>query len=610
MTYIGVRIVEFADKILTKLGMTSFGKALVYMAVLLAIIFGILMVITIISLKRKVAVNGGGNEGNARYTRVLGLLILAVSTIIPISAALPVNAIYRFFGYFVLDAVDAALMVLYIAGNGRRRAYLLYGITVILLTAVTSVFIKNHFFGSGYPYNFMYEPLYTQGTLTQYQVGSITGGFYYFIPTDAINLVTIGIYTGLTDPMEILYDSLFALVTVLALVLFLDRLGVKGSVLSAFLIFVPPLSFLIARVGALPYTSLAFLSLVLMIMGAPIMGTGMIYVLSSLDSIFAHPVGPITITATLLITYLALPLLKAQGREFVRARSIIGKALAAIMIMEFTYWVGVDIAIFLIMEKVHRTMDSLLRVTSTVISGNVSTLYNLSPVVAPGYSSPEVRVYAYIWALPVALSLVLVLILVLYGINRMNRLNTMSGVGLIMGFSAALSSILATALGYADYAAGEATGVYLLPVAYFLALIGSAVATGILLRGKSRVVLTAFLLLFMAFVLLGIYSPDWAPIENSSIFHVVAMVHPYYVSLESKQLSPILPHVKFYAEDGLPFGSQGKLPTAAILSDFSKCRLSTLIGVYINQVPKCILERGNTALATTQGYAIVTPLDG
>jgi len=190
--------------------------------------------------------------------------------------------------------VDAALMVLYIAGNGRRRAYLLYGITVILLTAVTSVFIKNHFFGSGYPYNFMYEPLYTQGTLTQYQVGSITGGFYYFIPTDAINLVTIGIYTGLTDPMEILYDSLFALVTVLALVLFLDRLGVKGSVLSAFLIFVPPLSFLIARVGALPYTSLAFLSLVLMIMGAPIMGTSMIYVLSSLDSIFAHPVGPIT----------------------------------------------------------------------------------------------------------------------------------------------------------------------------------------------------------------------------------------------------------------------------------------------------------------------------
>ncbi len=609
MTYIGVRVVELADRVLMKFGMTSFGKALVYMAVILTMIFTVLMIATIISIRRRgEATTNGGVPGNTRFSRLVEILILAISTVIPISAALPVNSIYRFFGYFVLATVDAGLMVIYIANNGQRRAYLLYAVTTILLTAVTSVFIKNHFFGAGYPYDFREEALYMQGTLTTYQLGALQGGFYYFIPTDPLNLVTIGIYTNLIDPMEILYDSLFAVVTVLSLIAFFERLKVKGSVLSAFLIFVPPLSFLVARVGSLPYTAMALLSIIMMIAGAPITSTSIVYALSTLDAVFAHPVGPITATATLLIAYLTIPFIKAPREERARAKSIIGKALITLMTIEFTYWIGVDIAIFLIMEKVDRTINALHLFTTTVLGGKIGTLYSISPVVAPGYSSPEVRVYSYVWAFPIALSLTLVLLILFYGINRMSKLNTMSWLGLVIGFSASLSSILATALGYADYTAGEAAGQYLLPVAYFLALIGAAIAMSILLKSRSRFVITLFTLLFMVFAFLGVYSPDWAPVENSSIFHVGATIHPYYVFKESSQLSPVIPqNTPFYAQDGLPFGSQGKLQTGIILQDFSECNYNTLLGVYINQVPQCILSEGDLALMTMQGYAILVP---
>ncbi len=591
--------------------MTSFGKALVYMAVILTIIFTILMITAIISIRRrKETATNGGVPRSTKFNKLIEILILSISTVIPITAALPINSIYRFFGYFILAAIDAALMGIYIANNGQRRAYLLYAVTIILLTAVASVFIKNHFFGEGYPYDFREEPLYVQGTLTTYQLSAIQGGFYYFIPTDALNLVTIGLYTNLIDPMEILYDSLFAIVTVLSLVILFERLRIRSSVLSAFLVFVPPLSFLVARVGSLPYTAMALFSVIMMIAGTPIMSTAVIYTLSVLDAVFAHPVGPIVATATLLITYLTIPFIKAPPEERARARSIIGKALTTLIIIEFTYWIGVDIAIFLIMEKVDRTINALHLFTTTVLGGKISTLYNISPVVAPGYSSPEVRVYSYVWAFPIALSLTLVLFVIFYGINRMNKLNTMNWLGLVIGFSASLSSILATALGYADYTAGEATGQYLLPVAYFLALIGAAVAMSVLLRSKSRFVIAVFTLLFMAFAFLGVYSPDWAPVENSSIFHVGATIHPYYVIKESSQLSPVIPqNAPFYAQDGLPFGSQGKTQTGIILQDFSKCSYDTLLGVYMSQVPRCILGKGDLALMTTQGYAILTPIN-
>ncbi|MGC9180781.1 MAG: hypothetical protein ACP5GZ_11365 [Vulcanisaeta sp.] len=610
MTYIGVRIVEFADKLLSKMGITSFGKALVYITALLTIVFIVLAIIAILSLRRGAVAMNGGLMRISKYNKLLGLLILAISTIIPISAAVPIDSIYRFFGYFILATIDTILMALYIMSNGQRKSYLLYGATVILLTAVVSVFVKNHFFGSTFPYNFKDEPLYTQGNLTEYQITAIKGGFYYFIPTDAINLVTIGLYTNLVDPLAVLYDSLFAVVTVLSLIAFFERFRLRGAVLSTFLIFVPPLSFLIARVGSLPYTASALMSLAIMLTGGSIMGAGVLYALFALDAIFAHPVGPVAMTALLLIAYLIIPMIKIPRDEKARIRSIIGKALAILTIMEFAYWVGVDIAMFLIIVKVNRTINALQLFTNTIVGGNTTALYNISPTVAPGYSSPEVRVFSYIWAFPIALSLVLIALIIIYGINRMNKLNTMNWLGLVIGFSSSLSSILSTAFGYADYTAGLTTGQYLLPVAYLLALIGATTMISIFLRSKSRIIAVVFTLLFAIFVFLGVYSPDWAPIENSSIFHVMAMVHPYYVPLESKQLSPIIPKsTPFYAQDGLPFGSQGKIPSAYILQDFSACNFNTLLGVYINQVPSCVLNDGDLSLMTTQGYAVLTPIN-
>ena len=65
MTYIGVRVVELADRVLMKFGMTSFGKALVYMAVILTMIFTVLMIATIISIRRRgEATTNGGVPGN------------------------------------------------------------------------------------------------------------------------------------------------------------------------------------------------------------------------------------------------------------------------------------------------------------------------------------------------------------------------------------------------------------------------------------------------------------------------------------------------------------------------------------------------------------------
>ncbi|MGC8543498.1 MAG: hypothetical protein ACP5NQ_06120 [Vulcanisaeta sp.] len=611
MTYIGIRFLEFLNKVLTKLGITSFGKALVYMAVILTIILTVLMVLTIISLKRNrnIAVNGGDLRMKSKYIKLLELLILAVSTIIPVAAALPVNSIYRFFGYFILVAVDAALMALYVAEDGQRYPYLIYGVLVILFTAVVSILIKNHFVGVG-SNNYRSAALYTQGTITTYEVESVEGGFYYFIPVGAFNTVTLGIYTNIITPSQALYDSILALTIALPIILVYRRLGVKGAVLASFLLFVPSLSIPISRVDSLPYIAMALLILSIMLTDGSSIINSVIYALAVLTAIFAHPVGPIALTITLLVMYLTIPLLKIPINDRIRIRSIIGKAFMILIIMEFTYWLGTYIAIFLILEKVNMTLNALTTFSHTILGGKISNLYSLSPVVAPGYSSPETRAFAYVWAYPVALSLTLAMFGIFYGLNRLSKTTTINILGLIMGFSAAVGSVVSTAMGYADYTAGMATGQYLLPVAYFTALLGGVVAMSIVLKGRSRLVILAFTLIFAVFVLLGSYVPDWAPVENSSIFHVVATIHPYYVYEEASQISLIIPkYMRFYAQDGLPFGSQGKLPSAYILRAFSTCNYNTLLGVYMSQVPRCVLNNGDLSLMTTQGYAVLTPIN-
>src|SRR5437667_3263199 len=165
------------------------------------------------------------------------------------AAFYPDGELSRPLAFFVLEGVSAGLSAVYVAITPKRWV-LFYVLLVASLSISASVYARNLMYPT---YSFRSEPLYSTGTISAYEQGAISGGVYYFIPVDTMNLVTLGNISDITKGLVPLYQSVQLLVTLLCLWVFLERLGLRVAFPALFLLLsIPDLSFLTGRAFAFP----------------------------------------------------------------------------------------------------------------------------------------------------------------------------------------------------------------------------------------------------------------------------------------------------------------------------------------------------------------------
>src|SRR5438132_14281217 len=175
------------------LSLTSFAQWLIFDAVVLT---AVLAVILFFAQK-----GHSGTNSLGRLARPVELALIVAATLIPIAAFYPDGELSRPLAFFVLEGVTRGLSALYVSVEPKRWV-LFYVLLVASLSILASVYARN----LTYPaYNFRSESLYSIGTISAYEQGAISGGFFYFIPIDTLNVVTIGCVYGITNWLVTIY---------------------------------------------------------------------------------------------------------------------------------------------------------------------------------------------------------------------------------------------------------------------------------------------------------------------------------------------------------------------------------------------------------------------
>ena len=280
------------------LNFTTFGQWLIFDAVVLT---AVLSVVLFFARKKD-------SEAYllARFGRPVELALIVAATLIPIAAFYPNGELSRPLAFFVLEGVTAGLSAVYVA-IAPKRWVLFYVLLIAYLSIPASVYARNLMYPT---YNFRSEPLYSTGTISTYEQGAISGGFYYFIPIDTLNLVAIGSISGITNWLVPLYQSAGLLVTLLCLWVFFDRLGLRAAFPALFLLLsIPELSFLTGRAFAFPMAALVLALTAFMASRRNIGGVRqgvLLIAITSLTLTFTHPLGPLFLTIFFAMLYLLL----------------------------------------------------------------------------------------------------------------------------------------------------------------------------------------------------------------------------------------------------------------------------------------------------------------
>jgi len=181
----------------------------------------------------------------------------------------------------------------------------------------------------------------------------------------------------------------------------------------------------------------------------------------------------------------------------------------------------------------------------------------------PLYNSSGYEVFAYAWAIPVALSVALIISFIL---RCMRKKRFDPGHSLII--VAALAGLATVFIAYLSYPRGE-TGQYLIIVGYFLLLLSSSVVAAKLLMHKSKKYVGIIGVILALFVLVGTYSPDWAPLEHQD-FETAATIHPFHSYLEARTITPLISaNSTVYYDYDFPIGGGSYKPVRSVISQFS-----------------------------------------
>jgi len=425
--------------------------------------------------------------------------------------------------YFLIVSSLFITSVLYGVNSSERDSQRVLFLTALILAVSIpiTVIAGNNF----YPMGFEREPILQTGSLEAYQLGAMEENLYYYIPIEPLLGVPVALITGQTIITPLIYRTSLLLGMALGLLSLSRRLShnpVTGIIAVFFFISIPSLSF-IGRMLSLPYAIFCILFTIHLYKSprASVIGLWIV----SLPMIFAHPSGFVAVITVLLsLALMGINNWPYKGRSSRRIRL----TTVTIIVLASTYWTATYL-ISLFAEQGVKFYSTIYLyfsgVTKEVIAGQQSYI--------PRYQLLGYGIFAYAWSVPVALSAAL-LMSVIFQFIWEKKLDPSQSLTIISAFASASIIFLA----YLSY--GGESGQYLTSVGYFLSLLSSSVvATKILInRSKKHAIIAGALL--ASFILVGTYSPDWAPLEHPD-FETAAKIHPYHVYIEAKTVKILIP---------------------------------------------------------------------
>jgi hypothetical protein len=459
--------------------------------------------------------------------------------------AVTVYSIYagsRPFLYFVVVSALFVTSVLIGKTSSDESRNILFLTAIILAISVSSSIIIGNGF---YPFNtFGREPILQTGSLVAYQNDAVTAGLYYYIPIDTITSASLALVTGQTIIVPFLVSSSILLGVVAGIFSLLWRLTRNNltAIIGVFFIMsIPSLSFL-GRLFGLIY-GIFYILFILLLYKAPVASIAGLFIIS-LPLVFAHPSGFIAVFA--LLVPLALLGVKDWPTMGVSARRI-RLCLLTTTVIAFAYWTYTYL-LSLLTRQGEKFYLSITSYFSGVTSGGTAGNY------VPLYYSSENGFFAYVWAVPAALSAAFLLCTILQTIRhkKFDRTESLTVASAFVGLSLILTS-------YLSYPRVE-TGQYIIPVGYFLLVISSSVAASRLLSFNLKKYFGIVAALLALFVLIGTYSPDWAPLEHQN-FEQAATIHPFHVYLEAGTVTQLVAgNSTVYYDYDFPIGSGNYKP--------------------------------------------------
>jgi hypothetical protein len=235
------------------------------------------------------------------------------------------------------------------------------------------------------------------------------------------------------------------------------------------------------------------------------------------------------------------------------------KALKITLLISLAYWFSTYLAI-LIFGNAKSLYDAGFKFVDMLLGGKAVEVIlgtTISKLVAPGYSNPSFIIFSYTWAVPLAIAASLTLALIFFFLRKKPTESVLSGVKINLGFSSAISSIFFMTYAYSGYVIGSGSGQYMLPIAYFLSMLSSVIAIGLVLEKYKIFPVIIFVLLLATMVALGSYSPDNAAIEHTN-FEVSDTIHPYASYIQANDLSGLWKQnniTKVYSDYDIPLSS-------------------------------------------------------
>ncbi len=447
----------------------------------------------------------------------------------------------RPFIYFLIVAglfITSVLIGKYLNEKSANRILFLTAL-VLAVSVPTAILVGNNF----YPFNnFGSEPILQTGNIATYQIGAMESGFYYYIPIGTLIEASVALVTGQTAVAPFIF-TIFLLLAVAGGLFSLIRRLSHNSIAAItgvfFFLSIPALSFL-GRLWPLTY-AIFYILFALLLYKSSRASVVCLWVVS-LPMIFAHPSGFIAVITLLLpLTLLGIHNWPDSGQSSSRIRV----SVTTLVIMTFAYLIYTYLFSLMTRQgvKFYSSLFSYFSGATAVESAGLAYV--------PRYYSSGYEIFAYAWAVPVALSVAL-LIPVIFDFFRKKKLDPSQSLIILSAFTGLL------VIFFAYWSSGGETGQYLIPVGYFLVLLSSSVVAAKLLSHRKRY-FTVVALLLAVFVLVGTYSPDWAPLEHED-FGSAASVYPYRVYLAAETLAPLIPaNVTTWSDYDFSLGTSGKL---------------------------------------------------
>lgn len=513
-----------------------------------------------------------GSVGQKRISasKVLGnkrlfysLMITISGVIILLTGLVPLDSATRMSLYFVLQGAFGGLSLFLFCTGRINLSDVLFYIIASLISVPGVIYVKNF----SYPqYDVAKEPLYIEGSINQYVESSIEGGYYYVIPVAPLITVFLAHVAGVPIPYHIVFIMVEYLAIALAMSGIIKRTGSRTFYASLMTYAIAPALSFHDRLLSLPYAVLIIYLLFRIMEKSTLTKAELIACCLTIPTmVFAHPVGPLSLMSLLAVMCLLTGFRKRgsnlhSGRDENLRRAMLN-LLFVITAISIVYWgYVISLAMFTkramtYLEALRRFFDSLLigESPSSILLGATISVYT-----SPGYSDPRYYIFAYLWALPLASSLA-------YITARTARLVVEADdkPPSLVGYASSILVIAFAALVFIGYAMNIEPSQYFIPMLYFI----STFSLGALVRVYSNISRKALAILVAVFVLgvgMGLYSPNWAPIEHPDFKSSITWRH-YADYVEASPVERLLEDDAIvYSVYSFPVGLRGKLPSYVI----------------------------------------------